>query len=432
MALPLVIILAKVGPRGTAAISCASSGLRAAGSSEALWRRFCADDLGLEAPIGPDDRPLPSFKEAYKAWFQSFGMYPLPLVKRVKSFWSSFKSWLSDNFPEGLKTLGDGVSEAQIISAEFDLGFDLPMPTKVLYRFCNGQLHYGRDVVSHGVIGGYEFDYEKVIVCLLPLNRIVEGTWLLRCAHGACDNSNYIVVAVDASGDKAFLLDCLNGQLYVGTEYLKEDGEVMSCVPKSLIRLTMDDNNDMPQDGLLLWLEEHLRRLQSGLIKVEGYSSQKIARHISIYPAALPYCSSAVAHGVKVRVSAIFAAESSAHGDYVRRYVYYYSIRLSLPEAYNVDGKWYSSFQFQSHHWTIRIGDNVISDAYGYGVHGKYPVLMQGEELSVYGSFTSPAMVPGSIEGYLTLTPLRCRQPRGNQLVVNIDPFPLQPPEYIF
>jgi F-box protein 3 len=63
--LPLDTIISKAGARPAAALACASKHLRAAVAEDALWRRFCAQDLGLEAPLDPEGHPLPSFK----VWF---------------------------------------------------------------------------------------------------------------------------------------------------------------------------------------------------------------------------------------------------------------------------------------------------------------------------------------------------------------------------
>jgi F-box protein 3 len=92
---------------------------------------------------------------------------------------------------------------------------------------------------------------------------------------------------------KTFLLNCSNGELYVGTNNLLL-GEMLPCVPKALIKPT---DNELPQDGLLLWLEEHLRRLQNGMIKTRLLMK---SRYISLYPEAPPSCTSAVTNGVKV------------------------------------------------------------------------------------------------------------------------------------
>ena len=60
--LVLDTVIAKAGARPAAALACASSRLRAAVAEDELWRRFCADDLSLDAPLDPEYRPLPSFK----------------------------------------------------------------------------------------------------------------------------------------------------------------------------------------------------------------------------------------------------------------------------------------------------------------------------------------------------------------------------------
>ncbi|XP_062198149.1 F-box protein SKIP16-like isoform X2 [Phragmites australis] len=297
--LVLDTVISKAGARPAAALACASTRLRAAVADDSLWRRFCAEDLGLDALLDPEDRPLPSFQVAYKVWLESFGMYPLLLVKRVKQFWSSLKIFLSGNFPEALKTLCKGVSEAQLNSAEDDLGFKLPLPTRLLYRFCNAQLPFSEDhganerISTHGIIGGYAFYNHWVNVHLSPLDQIVEETRELYHGFNEVFNGRkLIVVATSWFRPKTFLLNCSNGQLYVGTNNLPK-GEMIPCVPKSLIRPT---DNDMPQDGLLLWLEEHLRRLQNGMIKIRMLMT---SRYISLYPEAPPSCTSAMTNGVK-------------------------------------------------------------------------------------------------------------------------------------
>jgi F-box protein 3 len=60
--LGLDMVIAKAGARPAAALACSSTRLRAAVDDESLWRRFCAEDLGLDAPVDPEDRPVPSFK----------------------------------------------------------------------------------------------------------------------------------------------------------------------------------------------------------------------------------------------------------------------------------------------------------------------------------------------------------------------------------
>uniref|UniRef100_A0A0D9XR25 ApaG domain-containing protein n=1 Tax=Leersia perrieri TaxID=77586 RepID=A0A0D9XR25_9ORYZ len=435
--LALDTVIAKAGASHAVALACASKRLRDAAGDDALWRRFCADDLGLrgDAPLDPDGRPLPSFKDAYKVWMESFGMYPLPLVRRVKNFWASLKSWLSENFPEALKTLNKGVSEAQIQSAEDDLGFKLPMPTKLLYRFCNGQLPCSEDhgenvrMAPLGIIGGYVFYDHCVNVHLSPLEQIVEETkefYREYNGQGVSNIKKLLLVATSWYRPKTFLLNCSDGELYVGTINL-QDGEMLPCVPKSLIRPT---NSDMPQDGLLLWLEEHLRRLQNGMIKTR---MRKTSRYISLFPEAAPSCTSAMTNGVKVvRASAVFAPEHPESWQSGAKCMYAYSIRLSVPEACMLGGVYYSSCQLYSRHWIIRWRDQVVSDVNGEGVIGKYPLLTPGQEEFVYESCTPLPDSPGSVEGSFTFVPGKLSRPEGKSFEVTVAPFPLEMPEYIF
>ncbi|CAO2143947.1 unnamed protein product [Urochloa humidicola] len=422
----LAAVIARAGPRAAASLACVSRTLRAAASSDERWRRFCADDIDVDAPVDPDGRVLPSFKATYKSWFQSFRMYPLPLVKRVKRFWTSLKSWFSEFFPDALETLVEGLSDIDIRIAEYDLGFQLPMPTKLLYRFCNGQI-WTNDMESCGIIGGYELCYEMANVHLLPLKQAVETAKLLLSGNGAVRRSNYIIVADCSFQEKTFLLDCLSGQLYVSTKNFKSNGAIMPCVPDSLIRLHTD-NNDMPQDGFLLWLEEHLRNLQNGLIKVQIHNFRSNARHISLYPETAPNCSTAVTHGVKVRASSVFVPEESSVYDDPCKYVYYYFIRLSLPDACIINGQCYSSCQFLSCSLTIRTGNDVFHDE-----SKCYGLLQKGapDEFK-YGSYILLSKLPATIEGFLTFIPMRRHKPDGNQFAVKIAPFPLQLPAYIF
>ncbi|KAJ1275595.1 hypothetical protein BS78_05G146900 [Paspalum vaginatum] len=430
--LALDTVISRAGARHAAALACASKRLRTAVADESVWRRFCADDLGLEAAVDPDGRPLPSFQVAYKVWLESFGMYPLPLVKRVKKFWSSMKSWLSENFPEAFKTLCKGVSESQLKSAEEDLGFKLPMPTKLLYRFCNAQLPFSHNddankrIATYGLVGGYAFYDHWANVHLSPLEQIVEETKEFYSGFpDVFGGRKLIVVATSWFHPKTFLLDCSNGELYVGTNQLPE-GEMLPCVPKGLIK---PNDNDFPQDGLLLWLEEHLRRLQSGMIKTRMLFT---SRYISLYPEAPPSCTSAVTSGVKVRASAVFVPEYPNTGRRQDGCMYTYSIRMSVPEACMLGGLYYSCCQLSSRHWTIRSRDRTVCEANGEGVIGKYPVLLPGKDEFVYESCTPMPEGPGSVEGSFSFVPGKLSRPEGKLFEVIVAPFPLEVPEYIF
>ncbi|KAJ4730394.1 F-box protein SKIP16 [Rhynchospora pubera] len=434
-ALVLDMIVYRIGPKNAAALACASTRLRSAASDDNLWSRFCADDFDLSEPIDPDGNVLPSFKEAYKAWVESFKMYPLELVKRAKRFWTSMRKWLAENLPEALDTLNRGASENQIKLFERTQGINLPLPTRVLYRFCNGQLTLmNRSKIkgfnNYGMMGGYEFYSHYVNVHLLPLEQVVIITKHVSEDLDFMARMNFVLLATSLNLRKMFFLDCNRGQLYVGTQNLTHE-ELMPCVPGSLVKL--GDSAGVLQDGLMVWLEEHLRRLQSGAI---GTRILRKYNSISLFPEAPPLCSTAVTNGVKVRVSAVLVPEGSNPGGLdpdMDKYLFAYSIRISLlPQGCMLDGAYYSSCQLRSRHWIIRSRENIVDDVAGEAVIGQYPLLLPGMDEFVYESCARLPAVPGSIEGSFTFVPGRISKPEGREFEVRVALFVLEEPHYIF
>lgn len=231
-------------------------------------------------------------------------MYPWSLVKRVKRCWGRLQSWLAVNFPEALGTLRKGASEDEINELEKCFKVKLPLPTRVLYRFCDGQELPSEELsdrmcgASLGLIGGYYFYDHMVNVFLLPLKQVmVETGYFVRCL-GFSSRVEYIVIASSfTSGEKIFLLNCANGQLYVGTRNLTTHKEMFPCVPNSLLRSVHVSQGSEQQDAMLLWLEEHGRRLETGFIKLR---EEKKFRSICQFPEQAPLCSTAVTNGVQV------------------------------------------------------------------------------------------------------------------------------------
>lgn len=238
-------------------------------------------------------------------------MYPWPLVLRVKRCWGRIKSWLAVNFPEAATTLRKGAAEDELNTLEKSFKVKLPSPTRVLYRFCNGQdLDCGGFGESFsgsplGLIGGYSFYSHLVNVFLLPLDQVISVTNDI-CEHlFSSVGAEYLVVAASTTeSEKFFCLNCSNGQLYVGTRNFFQDGEMIPCVPDAMIRSIHDTGDCQQQDALLLWLEEHLRRLESGMISVREENN---LRSINLFPEESPLCSTAVTNGVKVTIQLRFS-----------------------------------------------------------------------------------------------------------------------------
>ncbi|GLU04902.1 hypothetical protein SLE2022_220300 [Rubroshorea leprosula] len=430
------LILSKLGPDDIVRVSCVSNRFRDSASADSLWSKICLDDLDLVSPQDPQGNPAPSFKAAYQLWREAFAMYPWPLVLRVKRCWGKLKSWLSKNYPEAEATLRGGASESDIEQLERLLKVKLPLPTRVLYRFHDGQelaenKLTGNSLLLLGIIGGYHFYDHLVNVYLLPLSQVIVETRKARRRQGFSSRSKYIVVAASLTfNEKLFFLNCTNGQLYVGTGKLSTDGEMIPCVPNSLIRSVHDSSGDQHQDAMLLWLEEHGRRLESGIIKVR---EQEKIRSISLFPEVPPSCSIAVTNGVKIRPSAVFVPEWANLQHDSEKYLFAYSIRMSLlPDGCIINGRTFNSCQLYRRHWLIHSNDAIAFDGGGEAVIGEYPPLCPGEEEFIYESCTGGPSSLGSMEGHFTFVPGRLADPEGAQFEVQVATFPLQQPDYVF
>lgn len=415
-------ILSKLDSNDTAKIACVNKKFKAWVSDDAFWSLHCANDLSLSSPTDPLGKPAPSFEVAYQLWREAFSMYPWPLVKRVKRCWDRLESWLASNFPEVVTSLGRGATEEELNEAEESLKVKLPLPSRLIYRLHDGQ-EYSDKLL--GLIGGYSAYDHLVNVNLLPLSQVVMATEHITRALGLSSTPKYVVIAASLTGSaKDFFLNCDNMQLYVGTGNLLRKGEMMACVPDALLK----SSGDQQCDGLLLWLEEHAHRLESGMITVREEDNLKT---ICQFPEEPPLCSTAVTNGVQVRASAVLVPEQC---DLKRpRFTFAYSIRMSLlPGGCTVHGMTYNSCQLYWRRWIIRENETVKHDVNGEAVIGKYPLLLRGEKEFVYQSCSTQNCTPGSIEGSFTFVPGRLAEPKGDPFEVEVARFPLEMPDYIF
>ncbi|XP_047308720.1 F-box protein SKIP16 [Impatiens glandulifera] len=423
-------ILLRLSSKDAASLACVNSKFRIWASDETLWSNFCADELDLTSPVDPFGNPTSTFKEAYKRWKESFSMYPWPLVGRSKRCWDRIKSWFLANFPEAFATLRAGASEDELTNLENQLNVKLPLPTRILYRFCDGQ-EFNEDDEGNtldnwmGLIGGYIFYHQVVNVFLFPVRHVIAGTKNMLRQLDFPNRSKYIIVAASLTDcGKFFFLNCDNGQLFVGTENLTGSCKMMPCVPKSLISSMHDC------DAMLLWLEEHSRRLHNGTIRV---CKEGEVKYLNLFHEEPPLCTTAVTNGVKVRASAILVPELSNLLREPANYMFAYSIRISLlPEGCIINGMHFDSCQLLSRHWTIIADDVVVSNVNGEAVIGKYPLLFPGEREFVYESCSPLSSTSGSIEGSFTFVPGSLVNPKGSPFKVKVAQFPLKLPDYIF
>jgi len=204
--------------------------------------------------------------------------------------WDKLKSWLGSSFPEVLATLHRGATEEELNEAEKSLKVKLPLSTRLIYRMHNGQEFSDKLL---GLIGGYCVYSHLVNVHMLTLGQVVRVTRQVSRDLDLSSTSKYVTIAACHMG-KVFFLNCSNMQLYVGTANLIKQGEMMPCVPTSLLK----SSTDQQCDGLLLWLEEHGRRLESGMITVR---EEENVKSICQFPEKPPLCTTVVTNGIQVR-----------------------------------------------------------------------------------------------------------------------------------
>lgn len=425
----LQLILLRTDAKRTAKLGCVSQRWHSVASDDHVWSRFCAQDFNVSSRIDPSGSSCSSYKETYEKWHEAFCMYPLSIVRRAKHCWDSIRNWTSIHFPEVTNTLALGASEDEIRRTEDKLGWQLPISTRILYRFCNGQVvphgssSQTKQLSVLGLLGGYHFYDHIVNVRLLPLKEILKLTKYCASCIRLPRGSKHTVVAASFNMNKFFFLDCSDGQLYVGTKNLAESGEMMPCVSSTLVDVAQ-------QDAMLLWLEEYGRQLEAGLLSVRKDGD---IWSIALFPEKPPPCSEAVTNGVQVRASAVFVPEASDLQDSSEKYYFCYSIRMCLLRQEKIsEGKLLSSCQLARRHWIIRANDTIIDDVHGEAVIGKYPYLKEGGDVFVYQSCSPLPVSSGSVEGDFTFVPGRLSKPDGPEFSVRVAPFPLEIPQYIF
>lgn len=419
--------------------ACVDRRWRSIVSDDALWKDLCHKHFELSSPSDHLGNLYPSYQEAYKIWYASFHKYPLSLVVRAKKCWDFLKLWASSNFPEVADSLRAGVSEEDLDKVEETVGWKLPLPVRVLYRFCGGQdttqEFFDEDESDEdeacnrhyvGLLGGYSFYNHMVNVHFLSLQKVLLLTQYFIPQWGALEAARkWIVIAASFPLEKFFLLDCHDGSLHVGTRHLATHGELMSCVPPSLEAANM-------QDSMLCWLEEYCTRLNLGMYSVQKFDG---ASSISLYPEQEPLCTEAVSYGVQVRSSAVFVPEYSTlqvdhdHENYM--FAYFVRMRL-LPSGNGLHANPFISCQLSKRHWIIRENGIVKDEVRGPAVIGQYPLLETGGKTFMYASCTPLGVSNGSIHGDFKFVPGSLKHPEGPEFLVRVAQFGLEVPKFIF
>eukprot|EP00970_Alexandrium_tamarense_P002429 scaffold353_cov201-Alexandrium_tamarense.AAC.5 len=205
------------------------------------------------------------------------------------------------------------------------------------------------------------------------------------------------------------------------------------------------------EDAILLWFEEHARRLDIGYYEVGKLSQDDDEAGVSLlqYPSIVDTvnCSRAVTRGVEVVSSAVFCPHDN---------MFIYSIRMRLltpedgVEYQSEEERGFISCQLRSRHWRIT-KQSRVEEVRGDGVVGEYPLLIEGSYASYNhegadalatasnfekGYFTYQSCCEGTsrmLEGYLHFIPGTLEVPTGATFAVRVAPFSLNnAPEFYY
>ncbi|XP_031250734.1 F-box protein SKIP16-like [Pistacia vera] len=127
---------------------------------------------------------------------------------------------------------------------------------------------------------------------------------------------------------------------------------------------------------------------------------KEISEVLTYFLRNLP-CSTAITNGVKVRASSVFIPEAADLRGHSKKYLFAYSIHMSLmPEGCIIGGMNFSSCQLHWRHWLI-----CASDVGGEAVIGMFTLLCPMEKEFVYKSCASLPTSSGFVKGSFTFVP---------------------------
>lgn len=412
-----------------------------------IWKPAVDRDFGIcgsEMPRLPaETEARGSWRECWLAWQTSFARYDKEMVRRFHLWWRNLEAFLAANLPSSLARFEPPVNDEVLDTASTYLGCDLPPVVRLLYRFQGGQKDPPLDsaqALTNGVPGGYYFYDRFTFMYLCTLSRGVQETRALMdtMTQDLFHGPTRFVVSVNSLGRKrVHAVDFLTGNVSVLASQ-------MSTFISSHVQSSRGD-------GLLIWLEEHLRRLQTGTFRVEdvpteervGNAQPRAPKMISLFlrrPALLresgrwydgQLTERISDDGISVAASVVFCPEMcSLHETDGRNYFFAYSIQFQLSES-SAQG-----VQLQRRHWRISKSphDPDVEAVDGEGVIGRYPILLPGARPYTYQSCITAEQFGGEMGGWFDFVPEGTREYSSDRrhLQAHVEPFSTQLPSFIY
>lgn len=411
------------------------------------WKRWkkCSSRFYLVMPSEDLDVPIPTERErnSVKRYF-----IRAPFFLRAALFWQKLSRWCRNlgslgSFGNQLLRTFAGAEHPRRGLGHFDWG-PLSRDSRgldacyAIFAFSRGQT----DILTAalGFIGGYEaYDYKSSIIFQYY------GTF-----PSPGQSPAMVVVGVELLNHpqhKNFRVDSVTGSLHC-----------YWCHSLTVEEKTCAINLPTPrsrQDDLLLWLEEHMRRLDSGQCRVQSLTlNARPVPAITLYPQfrrdsspivteGVSLVSRVVTRGIEVVASAVHVPQAGHHVGFI------YSIRIRLltpadgPEYVSPSERGFETCQLWSRHWRITNDSTGRTEmVHGEGVIGMYPLLWEGgftldNQEPCHGVFQYQSctgqMNRGSFSGHLRFVPGSLHSPTGHSFDVALNPFELNDqPEFFY
>ena len=461
-----------------------------------LWSRLCKARFGLETKTPPlrigqlHPSALTTFKEAARAWLSlcaeleflesQFALSGLPnegeasfsaLWNGAVRTWDALSAQTEAILPAVHATLAPPADAAtwREFVAELSLPAELAhalLPLRMLTQQHDGQAlqwdhtmaqkngAIGADAVCpisvppqqeraqifHGLVGGYSAYDHLVSTRLFPLKLIAGWTNLLRREDPSFP-PNALVIAASFRLDKMFVFDATTSRLALVERNRHGPPTLRRAVPE-----------DTPTGAdLHRWLGELASRMASGQLIAEPLVPlDENSRGLSSFPRSGPRLSRAVTRGIEAEGSSVYDPVQGC---------FLYSIRLRLlpqgePGAMSAAERGFETAQLRGRHWILRDANGQEDHVHGDGVVGRYPLLREGgwrEDEQRGRSFSPSNLSVGeemegifiyqsmsgrgnnvSFGGELLLVPGDLRNPTGEEFALELPPFSLVVPEYIY
>lgn len=454
--------------------TCKTGAFATAANSQGHWEVKAALYFGITSK---DLDCLDLCKDVRDSWHSSFiklavtsATLGLPRTEQAPSkhslpsarwltLWSRIYGWLTTHLPSLAKSLRKPASPSVLEILKEQAGWEglteISPDVAGLWQVFDGQttrvakgflpelelsgLNQDDLPWAEGLFGGYSAYEHEVSTVLLPLKAACSLTFFLKSSLPEDRRSEFAPLLAFACSfnvnrsQKMFFVDVLTGDVFASGL-----GRFTQAVP--------DITPRQQPDGLLRWMEEYASRLEDGVYSVRALrpEQEQLSVGICLFSSAGPDFSLCVTRGVEVTASCVYMPE--------HRQGWSYSISLRLLGTAGERG--FETCQLYKRQWKIQAGDNDPEVVEGEGVIGLFPILEDAgwrvsRDSDPHGIYDQPpGLLPGPFRyqscagrnpwmygtfgGRILMIPGTIKNPTGEPFWVDMTPFRLYVPDFLY